>query len=279
MKIYDKELYGTVEPGKKALILYTSTTGFSKMVVDRWEVELREYGFEVDVFRATNIKDYPVIRDYDLLVTGTGIIGGVPERQLLAALGAGNYTNVDILNKLGGTGEAPQYGRGGAPLKKAIIFATHSGSHRGPSQVTGALGIERLIVEDLGFQVVGMFSCVGYDARRWRSHNTCNGLAKAMNTTHENVWQILEEYFVNPESPMIKALSEKDRALVAKYAGMQQEHDEEYNGEPDHWANKKLARPREKDLVKAEIFLAEIIEDMFLPVEKETINTTYISIA
>lgn len=278
MKIYDKELYGTVEKGKRALILYTSTTGFSKMVVDRWEVELREYGFDVDVFRATNIKDYPVIKDYDLLVTGTGIIGGVPERQLLAALGAGNYTNLDILSKPGGTNEPPQWGRG-VPLKKAIIFATHSGSHRGPSQVTGALGILRLIVGDLGFQVIGEFACVGYDASRWRSHNTCNGLAKAMNTTHENVWQILEEYFVNPESEMIKALSEEDRALVAKYAGMQQKHDAEYIGEPDHWANKKLASPREKDLVKAEIFMAEIIEDMFIPVEKETINTTHICIA
>jgi len=272
----NSDIFGKVS-GKKALILYATTTNFSKMVVDRFEKVLLHYGFAVDVIRAMDVNHFVPINDYDFVVTGTGVIGALPERQLLAALGAGNYTNLPYLAEVGGDIGAPQWGRG-VPLKKCVTFVTYGGTRRGPSQTHCALRMLEHIMNDMGWQVMGEFGCGGYDSSRWRSHNMANDLANALNTTHENVWMMLEEYCKDPNSDYIKSLNLDEKALKALEAAKKSWHPEDTS---TSWHNRRLPRPRERDLLKAEIFLSQVVEDLFLGQggEREPIQSKYVCIA
>ena len=279
METMNNNVYGKVQ-GKKALVLYATVTQFSRIVSERFVKVLEHYGFEVDYVRVNDCKTTYPITDYDLLVTGTGIIHGLPEKNLLSGLGAGNYSDLKVIGKIGGTDEQPQWGRSGK-LKKAVVFATYGGTRRGPSQCTCAIAMLEQMVNEMGFQVVGKFGCGCYDSSRWRSHNMLDDLIADLKINHETAWQMLEEYIVNPESEYIKSLNLSPKMIerLEQAKNSQQEVDQKYVGTPVSWHNRRLARPRERDLEKAEIFMAEIVEDMFLPKEKETIDVTHICIS
>lgn len=277
MKTMNSELYGKAEPGKKALIIYATISGNSEKIAKAFEKTLVHYGFQVDMFKAVDASHFVKIEGYDLYIVGTGIVGGIPEKNLLAAFGAGNYTNMKQLAEIGGDTGAPQWGRG-VPLSKGIIFLTYGGNRRGPSEVLASMSLLEMMMTDMGITVIGEFACGGISKRK-HSHNMTDDLALALNTSVEEVAPLLEAYIEDPTSEFCISLPQSTRDLLQKSVDSYQEVDQRRVGVPYAWHNETIARPSERDLAKAEIFLSEIIEDVFLPHEKETIESRYMSIS
>lgn len=271
----NNELYGKVKGEKKALILYATISGNSEKIAQAFERVLLHYGFKVDVHKAVDAVTPVPITGYDLYLVGTGIVAGLPEKNLLGAFGAGNYTNMRQTAEIGGGIGAPQWGRG-VPLSKGIIFLTYGGNRRGPSEILGASSMLEMMMTDMGIVCMGRFACAGIpEPSKRQSHNQADDLAQALNTSVEEVAPLLEAYLNDPKSPIITALPENVRALVKKAAEAKQEVDKRLEGKPRVWHNELIGRPSERDIVKAEIFLAEFIEDVFLPDEAEAIETRY----
>jgi hypothetical protein len=211
-------------------------------------------------------------------LVGSGIVAGLPEKNLLGAFGAGNYTNMRQTAEIGGDIGAPQWGRG-VPLSKGIIFLTYGGNRRGPSEILGASSMLEMMMTDMGIVCMGRFACPGIpEPSKRQSHNQADDLAQALNTSVEEVAPLLDAYLNDPNSPLILDLPEKTRELVKKAAAAKQEVDMRLVGKPRVWHNELIGRPSERDIVKAEIFLSEFIEDVFLPEEAEAIETRYESI-
>lgn len=274
MKTMDAETFGRVEPGKKALIIYATISGNTKRVAETFEKVLLHYGFEVDLYQAKNVNEYLPITGYDLYLVGSGIVAGMPERNLLAAFGAGNYTNMKQLAEIGGDTGAPQWGRG-VKLSKGIIFLTYGGNRRGPSETLASEAILEMMMTEMGIQPMGVFTCPG-TALKNQSHNQTDDLAKALNVGVEVVAPMLQAYLDDPECEEVLSWTPDVRELVRKASQALQPMDLRLLGMPRPWHNDTVVRPNERDLVKAEIFLSEFIEDVFLPEEAESVDTKYI---
>lgn len=275
MKTMDNQLYGKVKEGTKALILYATISGNSEKIAKAFERVLVHYGFEVDVKKAVDAVTPVKITGYDLYVVGTGIVAGLPEKNLLGAFGAGNYTNMRQTAEIGGDIGAPQWGRG-VPLSKGIIFLTYGGNRRGPSEILGASSMLEMMMTDMGIVCMGRFACAGIpEPSKRQSHNQADDLAQALNTSVEEVAPLLEAYLNNPTDEKITSLPQNIQELVKKAANAKQEVDQRLVGKPRVWHNELIGRPSERDIVKAEIFMAEFVEDVFLPDQAEAIETRY----
>lgn len=276
LKTMDADTFGKVEPGKKVLIIYSTLTGNSQKIVDAFRRVLVHYGFDtVDTYKAVDANHFVPITGYDLYIVGTGIVGGLPERNLMAAFGAGNYTNMKQLAEIGGDTGAPQWGRG-VKLAKGIIFLTYGGTRRGPSEVLGAESMLEMMMTEMGIQVMGKFCCSGTAHRDGQTHDQLDNLAKKLNTGVDEVAPMLYLYKTDPECDTVK--SWKPEVLEAVKAAAQNTHkvDMRLLGMPRPWHNLAMDRPSERDIAKAEIFLSEFIEDVFLPTEADSIDTCYI---
>ena len=274
VKTMDRDVFGTVEPGKKALIIYSTITGNSERIADAFRRVLEHYGFLVDVFKAVDANHFVPIRGYDLYLVGTGIVAGLPERNLLAAFGAGNYTGMKQLAEIGGDTGAPQWGRSGK-LAKGVTFLTYGGSRRGPSEVLASESLLEMMMTEMGIQVMGKFACPG-SVHRDETHDQIDGLAKKLNLPVEQAAQLLYVYKTEPESDAVKAWTPETLEAVKTAASANVKVDMRLMGMPRSWHNQAADRPSERDIVKAEIFLAELIEDVFLPREDASIDTCYI---
>lgn len=273
MYTMNAEKFGKVEQGKRALIIYATITKNSEKLAQCFEKVLRHYGFEVDVFKAVDASHFVPIKDYDLYLVGTGIVGGLPERNLLAAFGAGNYTNMKQLAEIGGDIGAPQWGRG-VKLAKGIIFLTYGGSRRGPGEIDAAASLLEMMMADMGIQLMGKFACQG-SVHRNETHNQIDGLAQALNISVEVAAPMLYTYKTEPDGEIVKSWSEKELKAVKTAAASVQKVDMRLMGMPRSWHNTAEDRPSERDLMKAEIFLSEFIEDVFIPNEADSIDTCY----
>lgn len=274
VKTMDRDTFGTVEPGKKALILYSTITGNSERIVDAFHRVLEHYGFQVDIVRAADTNHFVPIQGYDLYVVGTGIVAGLPERNLLAAFGAGNYTGMKQLAEIGGDIGAPQWGRKGT-IAKGVTFLTYGGSRRGPSEIIAAESLLEMMMTEMGIQVMGKFACPG-SVHRNETHDQVDGLAKKLNLPVEQAAQLLYVYKAEPEGEAVKAWPPETLEAVKAAASANIKIDMRLMGMPRSWHNQAADRPSERDIVKAEIFMAELIEDVFIPREDASIDSCYI---
>ena len=273
MKTTLSEHYGKVE-GKRAQLIYSSITGNTEKIAKAFERVLREYGFEVDVVKAEDDEHGYVGFDYDLYVMGGGVIGGLPERNLIAAVGNGAFGNVHLKSNKGlGFGcqpGTPTFGRG-VKLKKAVSFLTYEGSRRGPAEVAGPMSMLEIIMTDGGWNCIGEFACPGLKSQPDRSFNMYQQLAEELGKTYTEAVPILEGYLRNEE--YAASLSDEVRAACKRAAEAFQSEDERRKGTPAPWHNTAIDRPCDRDIAMAEIFMAELIEDVFLPYEKENITS------
>lgn len=76
---------------RKALIIYGSITGNTKMIADAFGEVCREYGFDTDLVKIDPRRDWekePVFtEDYDLICLGSPIIAGLPYREVSMLMG------------------------------------------------------------------------------------------------------------------------------------------------------------------------------------------------
>lgn len=235
---------------------------------------MREYGFELDVIKATDEKTRYMTPGYDLYIGGGGVINGLSERAMRAGYGGGGNMHSDR----GTSGMAhegkPQWGRG-IELKKCILFLTYGGMRRGPAELAGAFGLLENGMMEGGFNLIGEFACPGFTVKPERSFNQYQGLAEELGCTFTEAVPILEDYIRRPESDNVKAMSAETLAACERAKNAFRENDDWFAGTPGPWRNMTIDRPSERDILKAELFMAEIIEDVFLPSEKENITSVY----
>jgi len=76
---------------RKALVIYGSITGNTKLVADTFVQTLTDYGFETDSVKIDPKRDWekdPVfVEDYDLVALGTPIIAGLPYKEVSMVMG------------------------------------------------------------------------------------------------------------------------------------------------------------------------------------------------
>lgn len=271
------EYYGKVV-NKKCQFIYSSVDGSAEIIAQAFIRVLEHYGFEVDVCKADPaLGKYVVSREgYDLYVWGSSVVNGLPEPPLMKAIGFRGFGEPgpnDVVPE-----EKPhQWGRG-VPLRKLVTFYTYDGARRGNNEIEGAKGYLDLETFDLDYHAIGEFACPAFKAKPERSFNMYQSVSEAVGCDFREAWVMLETYLKAPDCDYIKALPQATIDALEKAKGLFQPEDERYADCPEPWNNRTVDRPSERDVAKAETFMAEIIEDVFLPNVKENIQSKNVCI-
>jgi len=210
---------------KKSLIMYTSWTGNTEKVANRFKKVFEKYGWKCDMFKVdhhTDVKNPPFeLMDYDLLCVGSPVVHKKPIEELISIMAGaplppseGGPKAAFMGMKMENIPEKYRFSKKmmarqkdmpmgkivfGPGSKKGIVFATYAGGHLGPAEVEPALALMALEMEHMPVKCIGKFSCPG-------KHG---------------------------ENPM-----------------------------PGQWYKDLPSRPNERDLLKAEIFMEEMLEGL-----------------
>ena len=169
--------------GKKCLITYTSFTGNTEKVANRFRDTFINYGWECDIFKvgknADNILRPPFdITQYDVVCAGSGLRSHLPYNEVLNML-RGFRTGMDPRITLQFRDETipyitepvPEPNRDpldvhrkivlGPDSPKSIVFITYGGYEFGPKEAEPAVQLLALELEHIGFLFIGKFCCPG----------------------------------------------------------------------------------------------------------------------
>ncbi len=170
--------------GKRCLLIYSSRTGNTAKVAERFKATFARHGWECEAFkisRDSNLMDPPFdFHNYDFVCVGSGVIMhgpqeeilillrkqffGIDPRLLLKASEEGISLNfqptissdkperpVNVHHKIVLTEDSP----------KAVVFVTYAGNEFGPKEAEPSLQLLQLEIEHLGFKCIGRFCCPG----------------------------------------------------------------------------------------------------------------------
>lgn len=269
----------TEQKQRKALIVYASITGNTEKVAMRFKETIEKKGqpwedWVCDIFKVTkktDRKNIPYhVKDYDLFIIGAPIWAGIPPQYLfddhLGALAPimmpeifaeimdpNKERKMDIPE-----GEMFERSKGWGP-KKGIAFVTYGGQGQGPIEAQAALACLELRLEGGNIKCVGKFACCG---KQWEEP-TVDPLAAKFNWTVGDTTAAIALFRDNPNHPDFAKLTLDERKMFEKAVAMTTKYS---GGAPAgfrawHWDF--AHRPTERDLLKAEIFLSEILEDYY----------------
>jgi hypothetical protein len=145
---------------------------------------------------------------------------------------------------------------------KGIVFVTYGGTRWGPPEAIPSLDLLALRMEDMRIRCIGKFACAG-------GHKGAHGfsldrLANKKGWTIENVASIVNRYTENPNDPEFANMSKEDQELLKTTAAARKKELEAPGEDRSHsWHWDIANRPNERDLLKAEIFMEEILEDYY----------------
>lgn len=155
-----------------------------------------------------------------------------------------------------------------------VVFCTYGGSGVGPEECYGTLDVMVEFLRVNGARTVGKFACPGKELR----HGSVDKLANRFKMNIDDAQALMQRYKENPNSEEFSAMSESDLKLLAESADVKDEdsfgvgadmmvqNDPMGCGKPGSvfWHYDFQRRPSERDVLKAKIFMAELIEDYFL---------------
>lgn len=174
--------------GKRCLIVYSSYTGNTAKVAQRFKATFEAHRWTCDLVKARKTAD-DILRpkftlsDYDFACVGSGIRSHLPYNEILNVL-RGLRLGEDPRHALRMRDETIPYIDEPLPdnpppwsnpqlverhrrivlgpdSPKAVVFVTYSGYEFGPKEAEPGLQLLELEVEHLGFRCVGRFSCPG----------------------------------------------------------------------------------------------------------------------
>jgi hypothetical protein len=244
---------------RKSLILYASITGNTEKVAMRFKKVLEKNGWEYDMLKVskhTDVKNLPYrLDDYDLLCVGSPVWSGIPTKEIFD-----DHYGVLMGDRLFREDRMAPITEGYGP-KKGIAFVTYGGDRRGTPEALVALGALELRMEDMRVKCIGKFACPG--GNKW-SRIPVDTVAARKGWSVGDAAAAIARYRENPNHPEFASLSAEDQKLFAKAA--KQTRDLPTMAEVPgsrglHWD--VYNRPSERDLLKAEIFLEEILEDYY----------------
>jgi hypothetical protein len=174
--------------GKNCLIVYSSFTGNTEKVAERFESTFRRNGWACDRVKVRKTAD-DILRpafdpaEYDFVCVGSGVRSHLPYNEVLnllrrlrlgtdprLALRWRDETIPYITEPLPETpppwNDPSLVARHrrivlGPDSPPAVVFATYSGYEFGPKEAEPALSLLELEIEHLGFRCIGRFSCPG----------------------------------------------------------------------------------------------------------------------
>jgi len=245
---------------RRGLIVYASITGNTEKVAMSFKKIFEKNGWECDTLKIskhTDINNLPYhLDDYDLLCAGSPVWAGVPTKEMFddhagILMGMRIFRNGHMFSPI-----TEGYGP-----KKGIAFVTYGGDRRGTPEAMVALGALELRMEDMRVKCIGKFACPG--GNKW-SRLPVDTVANKKKWTVGEAASAIARYRENPEHEEFTSMSEEDREMFKKAAKQTKDMptDPEVLGSRGmHWD--VYNRPSERDLLKAEIFLEEILEDFY----------------
>lgn len=284
---------------RKAVVLYGSLTGNTEQVGKAFAEVLEEYGFETRCEKLVAGKDWsddPVIFwDYDIVVLGSLIVAGLPYKevyQLLGLQGQRNIMGMKMDRSKPMDPEANPMGRlmlhsgipgivapsvaTGTPGAKGdnlptiygVVYATYGGSGVGPPECYGTLEVMEELLRVNGVRTVGKFACPGKEIR----HEAVDGIAQELNINIADAMAMIQRYGRDPETEEFKKMDPEKIHIINKYLGIEDDYSMLEGNDPlgigkpgsTFWHYDSGRRPSPRDITKAKIFMAEIIEDYFL---------------
>lgn len=265
----------TEQKTRKALIIYASITGNTEQVAKRFKQVFEKYGWECDIFKCLknmNKRNLPYhLEDgYDLFLVGGPIWSGIPPLYL--------YDDKQgIVQPILAPRNAPDGPVAGVPVgggprtpgwqkTKGIAFVTYAGSGEGVLEALPALYLlEHEGMERFGIKCIGKFACPGklWAEELFKDVSARHDALKLGDTIGDGM-TFFARYRENPNAPEFANLSKEDRKIYDK-AVEDTKTGLKKSKRPGHreWHNDLEHRPNERDLMKAEIFLSEIIEDVY----------------
>ena len=170
--------------GKKCLIIYSSMTGNTAKVAQRFKITFERHGWECAAFKIgkdTDLMNPPFsFENYDFVCVGSGILMHEPQGEILTLLRK-QFFGIDprIMVKSAEDGVPIHFQKNQTPDKmkrpdnphhkivlkddsgKAVVFATYAGNEFGPKEAEPALQLLELEIQHLGFKCIGKFCCPG----------------------------------------------------------------------------------------------------------------------
>jgi len=245
---------------RKSLILYASVTGNTEKVAFKFKEVFEKKGWQCDIFKVTkqSCKNLPYhLDDYDLLCAGSPVWSGIPTKEIFD-----DHFGVLMPQRLfrEPLQDFPKITEFYGP-KKGIAFVTYGGDRRGTPEALPALSCLELRMEDMRVKCIGKFACPG--GNKWSRIPVDTVAAKKGWPVGETAATIAR-YKENPNHPEFASLSKEDRKLFDKAVAQTRDlptQPEVLGSRGMHWD--VYNRPNERDLLKAEIFLEEILEDYY----------------
>lgn len=245
---------------KKGLIMAASVTGNTLRVAKAFGKAFENCGWTYDLIqidKKTNFKKNPVyFDDYDFVCLGSPIMAGLPSPSIGRVLGLTQPEPPRMWRSQAGPGMDMQ---GPAPDDvKGVVFATYAGAIR---EAYSTLAVEKQYLECLRLKIVGEFSCPGGEI----SHMAVDRVSAIMGVQVENAAPLVQLYKVNPNAPEFAKLSAKDHEKM-KAAVADPRNTPDYEGTQNFIAPKYDLenRPNERDLLMAEYFMQNLIQDYFM---------------
>ena len=262
---------------QKCLIMYQSMTGNTQMIALKFKEVFEKHGWNVTEFRVDKNTDphkLPfTIGDFDFICVGSPIIDSTVAkfmyRTMLDNPDAPMYRGpnpTERLKKIRGRGFGLE---GSVPTIPGIAFLTYSGS---PPEAMPSLRLLEHLMWYMKINCVGQFGCRGTEPRHasvnWIADHWYTRWYSAKDKTAEFVGRgdieeaaaIIGRYAENPDGPEFAAMTKEQRDLLASSVTdtLPDTHMRTPGAAP---RPPRAKRPSERDLMKAEIFLEEILEE------------------
>ena len=117
-------------------------------------------------------------------------------------------------------------------------------------------------------RTVGKFACPGKEIR----HEAVDGIAKDLNINIADAMAMIQRYGRDPEAEEFQKMAPEKLSIVKHYLGIEDDYSMLEGNDPlgigkpgsTFWHYNSGIRPSPRDITKAKIFMAEIIEDYFL---------------
>jgi hypothetical protein len=247
---------------RRGLIYYASVTGNTDKIAVAFKGVFEKFGWQCDMMKIskhTDIKNLPYkAEDYDLVMIGSPIWAGMPTKEIFD-----DHAGILMTDRLLRNGPRGGFSSITEPYsqKKAVVFVTYGGDRRGPPEALVALAGLELRLEDMRIKCIGKFACAG--GSKW-SRTPVDTVANTKKIPVGEAAAAISRFRDNPTHPEFASLSEQDRRMFETAVKQTRELpiDPEVEGSRGmHWDIH--SRPNARDILKAEIFLSEILEDFF----------------
>lgn len=244
-----------------ALILYASSTGNTAKVAETFRQVLEGYGWRVAMLQLeenTDLRRQGIfVDDYDLLLLGSPVISSGPSPLMAKKLALVSVDPPRVYrNELIFPGSFFRPER--SPL--GVSFVTYSGETYGPCEAEPALETMEMYLKYLFIPTIGRFACPA----RKESKSNLDLITSELGLSPAETAELMGRFAREPDADVFQSLSEDALELLRQteqQSGAPVPVPEEFGEQV--WHRNQEARPSQRDLTKARIFLAEILEDYF----------------